>query len=950
MGWTMTKYLKLLVLAMSIFGFLVVTLPVAVSAEESSDGWLTSDDIRFELDGENVYFKDQAYNNRDCTWRTLNVSEPISIFDIIKIGSADKTTVCGNYLPYGFMGGSYLELAGNNVAGEISKPNSYSLITADNLDKLITFKSIATDIGQLGIMDYLDVDTFRWTDISKFPKYKYRYTVKNIEQSQKATNSIGNQVTAVSSTIAFSANAKWMLFDSSGFGHVRLNTEDGTTMYFGDKVTYNQGWDPRYTTAISNDGRYAMLYSYNRDIFRVYDLENCQPNKQESYKSDCAFKDLEPLRVQQQLRGVGIKRARFVSDKEITYYTSEVVNNVVIHNKNRVTVGNVPKYGYNYLALGDSFASGEGAFVYRTPTDSKDNQCHLSGWAYPYLIGDSLSKNKYGSVACSGATLRDISESSEDYDGQYRDEEIQKYRNDINDILANLTTAKITQITFIERLKPESVTISVGGNDIGFTDKLTSCIMGVLADNTCFNEYSERAQALLEINAIIPELKRTYEQLKQNSGRVYVVGYPQLIDPDGNCAVNVRFNRAEADFANYLVHYLNEAIKTASAQAGVFYVDTEDVFYGHRLCETESEDTYVHGLTEAIKNNEASLLDTKYLQIDGIRVIGKESFHPKPEGHLAYQDRILKVTNNLTTPMPEAVTDTKIIWPAASDGYWQVIGYDGKPIRTPHKYDIMLDRMNLSESFRTVISAGRFMPNSPLTIEFHSDPVVVNKAFTSTADGGFDDEITIPGNIASGFHSIHILGQDKFGRNIDVYDYAWVGHSYEDFDGDGVPDKDEGCVFISPFGTDSDSDGIDDACDDYDDPAPASIADDQDEQKPTESLPLGDPAKRSLPNINNVVNSMANLQPASVASTGAQNITITSAFTNQISDSGYSFADTNNNQEVLGSSDSEAASLVLGQKASVVRPIIIIIVLVTGVISAVVYSRRPKTASESSLR
>ena len=71
------------------------------------------------------------------------------------------------------------------------------------------------------------------------------------------------------------------------------------------------------------------------------------------------------------------------------------------------------------MALGDSYTSGEGAYDYRNGTDTSTNQCHSSVAAYPELITQALFSNAGGhSVACSGATIDDITNLNDGYHGQ----------------------------------------------------------------------------------------------------------------------------------------------------------------------------------------------------------------------------------------------------------------------------------------------------------------------------------------------------------------------------------------------------------------------------------------------------------------------------------------------------------------------------------------------------
>src|SRR4051794_19985700 len=90
----------------------------------------------------------------------------------------------------------------------------------------------------------------------------------------------------------------------------------------------------------------------------------------------------------------------------------------------------------NYVALGDSYSSGTGTRDY-----SLNSTCQRSPYAYPYLIKQDRAGTSLNFVACSGAKTADV--------------------------MANQIGA-VTSTTNI-------VTITIGGNDAGFSSDLTKC-------------------------------------------------------------------------------------------------------------------------------------------------------------------------------------------------------------------------------------------------------------------------------------------------------------------------------------------------------------------------------------------------------------------------------------------------------------------------------------------
>src|SRR5690606_12398837 len=124
-------------------------------------------------------------------------------------------------------------------------------------------------------------------------------------------------------------------------------------------------------------------------------------------------------------------------------------------------------------------------------------------------------------------------------------------------------------------------------------NKLVSC----LAPGTCYPFYEDRLQIVNEINADYHKLRAALSKIKNTSNaRVYVIGYPQIISPTGDCAVNVRLDESERRFSVDVIEYLNETIRRAAISEGLFYVDISDALNGNRLCETTNSEIAVNGI------------------------------------------------------------------------------------------------------------------------------------------------------------------------------------------------------------------------------------------------------------------------------------------------------------------------------------------------------------------
>src|ERR1043165_5465480 len=104
----------------------------------------------------------------------------------------------------------------------------------------------------------------------------------------------------------------------------------------------------------------------------------------------------------------------------------------------------------NYVALGDSYSSGVG-----TGGTYSGGNCKRSTNAYPQLWANSHKPASFKFVACSGAVTSDV------------------LNNQISSLSASTSL----------------VTISIGGNDAGFVDVITTCTLN--GDSTCANRVEQ---------------------------------------------------------------------------------------------------------------------------------------------------------------------------------------------------------------------------------------------------------------------------------------------------------------------------------------------------------------------------------------------------------------------------------------------------------------------------
>ncbi|HEX7368637.1 MAG TPA: SGNH/GDSL hydrolase family protein [Candidatus Saccharimonadales bacterium] len=626
-------------------------------------------------------------------------------------------------------------------------------------------------------------------------------------------------------TISYSSDGSWMVVEDMHYGMLRVNLATFQTLLFAPALNID-GSDYRThtaATAISDDGRYAIVASNEQRYFEVFDLSTCVPSTKHPAYQDCQSRDLWPYISTHTSGFKGIYSARFTNDDNINFDASYDFTSSTDFKAARftVTAPGQQSRGLDYLAMGDSYISGQGAFVYRDGTDTADNPCHVSDLAYPFIIGAELPQmNSYESVACSGAKTKDITgngvanyNSNPEQGAQSKGMSGTSYDDDI---YSNFLPGYRTQINFVKKYQPRIVTLSVGGDDIGFANIVKNCVTPAHTNpgDTCYDSYAERLSLAETVAGIYKDLQDTYKAILDDDPGVqlYVVGYPQVA-VEGNCALNVHLNSQEIAFSQQLINYLDWTIQQAADSEGVRYVDVQNALIGHRLCETKSSDVAVNGFT--VGNDSGAL---------GVNFIGAESYHPNQLGYRLLAQAILQQTSNLSAPMPQPVS---VAAPSVHDPLAQVLlgGYqpDGTAVDVATYNDSFVPDFIRTDAGNPLDLSGfvtGLEPDTLYSVMIHSSPINLG-SFTTDSEGNLRAQLTVPPGVSPGFHTIHIYGPNVAGQQVDIYKVVYVAANVDDYNGDGVPNSADQCLVVPLSGQDVDRDGIDDACDPVIDDAPS---------------------------------------------------------------------------------------------------------------------------------
>lgn len=290
----------------------------------------------------------------------------------------------------------------------------------------------------------------------------------------------------------------------------------------------------------------------------------------------------------------------------------------------------------SYVALGDSYSSGEGAPPFFAGTDGPTDFCHRSVNAYSQVLGQTIGVTpKF--YACSGAETADVLSRS-----QFVGEPAQITRPGVD------PTASL-------------VTMSIGGNDAGFANVLKSCIaqklkadainavlaqsaagqvalwLGLGADPSCANSPSFVAAANGNIDGVFRPAKSTYQALvgatSPTDTSIVIANYPHLFpdsDSEQGClALSLILTKQDEQYFNQAGDRLDGVLQNAAGQAGVNLVDVRPAFSGHAICANGG--AWINGISFASGSGQPCTLTVLGKCIwSGAPIAG--SFHPNASG------------------------------------------------------------------------------------------------------------------------------------------------------------------------------------------------------------------------------------------------------------------------------------------------------------------------------
>jgi GDSL-like lipase/acylhydrolase family protein len=218
----------------------------------------------------------------------------------------------------------------------------------------------------------------------------------------------------------------------------------------------------------------------------------------------------------------------------------------------------------NYVALGDSYAAGP-----LIPNPVLPLGCLKSDHNYPHVAAPSIGL-ALRDASCSGAKTSDMTNPQNvEPDGPNPPQ--------LNALDASTTVVSLT----------------IGGNDIGFSEVAESCITVNPFSHPCLDKYDPGGNDQLKarIEATAPKVAAVLQGIHSRSpaAKIYVVNYPAIFPETGSgCWPQMPLGFQDVPYLRSTEQRLNAMLATQAAANGATLVNWYGASIGHDACKGTS--------------------------------------------------------------------------------------------------------------------------------------------------------------------------------------------------------------------------------------------------------------------------------------------------------------------------------------------------------------------------
>ncbi|MFB4303897.1 SGNH/GDSL hydrolase family protein [Actinomadura sp. NTSP31] len=212
-----------------------------------------------------------------------------------------------------------------------------------------------------------------------------------------------------------------------------------------------------------------------------------------------------------------------------------------------------------YVALGDSFASGPGI------STQVDKACQRSDHNYAHVLAEALEPAKFTDVSCGGAITADLTQSQS-------------------------TTGAPPQFGALSP-NTDLVTLTIGGNDIGFGEIIGTCAqlsLGEWWSNPCQKHYTSGGTDQLQarIEATAPKIDAAVRGIRARApkAKIVVTGYLRITPDTGGCWPSVPIAPGDLPWLSTVHRSLDDMIEKRAEANGATAANPFQVSTGHDAC------------------------------------------------------------------------------------------------------------------------------------------------------------------------------------------------------------------------------------------------------------------------------------------------------------------------------------------------------------------------------
>lgn len=218
------------------------------------------------------------------------------------------------------------------------------------------------------------------------------------------------------------------------------------------------------------------------------------------------------------------------------------------------------RHSGEYVALGDSYAAGPFLPIQRHDPIG----CARSDHNYPSLLAADLGSSAFTDVSCSGATTENMTQSQA--------------------VPLGTNAPQFNALSEHTKL----VTITISGNDIGFSDIALTCArLGIQNPfgNPC--ERFEGDSVSQKIDATAPKVAAVLRGIRERApeAKIALVSYLRILPHETGCFPRNPFARGDVPYLDDVQRELDDMLATEAKHGHAAFVDAYAKSKGHDSCQ-----------------------------------------------------------------------------------------------------------------------------------------------------------------------------------------------------------------------------------------------------------------------------------------------------------------------------------------------------------------------------